>query len=384
MTRSMRIAHVTATFPPYWAGTGNVAYHNARLMHERGHEVTVFTAATPRDHEMTFPFPVERLPAAFRLGNAPFTPALARRLRGFDIIHLHYPFIFGAELTMWAAWRAGTTLVFSYHNQLQERRPLKRALFALYNLLVEPLLFRQAAHIVAVRKGHFLALHPRFANDPRLVEVPNGVDTDAFAPSDRRAARAALGWPADAPTALFVGALDQAHRFKYVDGLLRAFARVTVPDARLVIVGDGDLRPGLERLAGELGVRGRVAFLGRRAPEALPPIYGAADVSVLPSTGVESFGVVLIESMACGTPPIVADLPGVREAVAPDVDGLLVPPGDGAALTKALERALADVAATRAMGERGRAKVVRQYDWCVIGDRIEGLYATARVQAVPA
>lgn len=378
----MRIAHVTATFPPYWAGTGNVAYHNARLMHERGHEVTVFTAATPRDHEVTFPFAVERLPVVFRVGNAPFTPSLVRRLRGFDVIHLHYPYIFGAELVIWAAWRKRTPLVFSYHNQLQERHPVKRTLFALYNVLVEPLLFRQAARIVAVRRDHFLALHPRFADDPRLVEVPNGVDTHAFAPGDRKAARVALGLPAEAPVALFVGALDQAHRFKNVDGLLRAFARVTVPDARLVIVGDGDLRPGLTWLAGELGVGERVAFLGRRAPEALPPIYAAADVSVLPSTGVESFGVVLIESMACATPPIVADLPGVRVAVAHEVDGLLVPPGDEGAITQSLERALGDLPATCAMGERGRAKVVRQYDWRVIGDRIEVLYDLARATAV--
>lgn len=372
----MRIAHVTATFPPYWAGTGNVAYHNARLMHERGHEVKVFTAATPRDHEMTFPFAVERLPVVFRIGNAPFTPGLVRRLRGFDVIHLHYPFIFGTELTMWAAWRTGTPLVVSYHNQLQERHAIKRTLFGLYNLLVEPLLFRQSARIVAVRRGHFLSLHPRFAADQRLAEVPNGVNTDAFAPRDRRAARAELDWPADAPIALFVGALDQAHRFKNVDGLLRAFARVTVPEARLVIVGDGDLRAGLQRLAGDLGIGERVAFLGRRSPEDLPPIYGAANVSVLPSTGVESFGVVLIESMACGTPPIVADLPGVREAVMANGDGVLVAPGNEAALAMALERALGDVSATRAMGERGRAKVVRLYDWCVIGSLLENFYAT--------
>lgn len=380
----MRIAHVTATFPPYWAGTGNVAYHNARHMHERGHDVTVFTAATPSDSEMTFPFHVERLPVKFRIGNAPFTPALLDRLRGFDVIHLHYPFIFGAEMTMLAAWRTQTPLIFTYHNQLREQHLVKQALFTVYNLLVEPLLFRQAARIVAVRRDHFLSVHPRFAKDSRLVEIPNGVDTSVFAPRDRQAARAALGLPLDAPVVLFVGALDQAHRFKNVEGLLKAFARATVPDALLLIVGDGELRPSLEQLAGALGIADRVVFLGSRRPELLPPVYSASDVSVLPSTGVESFGMVVIESMACGTVPIIADLPGVRDAVTPSFDGLLIPPGDDVALALALERTLSDLPGVRVMGERGRAKIVRSYDWRAIGDQIEELYVLVRVGTVPA
>src|SRR5438270_13371710 len=89
-TAHMRIAHVTATFPPYWAGTGNVAYYHARTLTERGHDVTVFTATPHRGGSQRFPFAVEYLRAPFRLGNAPFTPHLVYRLRGFDLIHLHY------------------------------------------------------------------------------------------------------------------------------------------------------------------------------------------------------------------------------------------------------------------------------------------------------
>ncbi len=376
------IAHVSATFPPYWAGTGNVVYHNARLLHERGHRVTVFTARTPGAGELELPFRVERLPALFRLGNAPCTPDLVRRLRGFRLIHLHYPYIFGAEFALLAASLYRVPLVLTYHNRLLDPTPLKRALFGLYNRTAEPLLLLRTAKLLAVRREHFASLHPRAR--VRVAELANGVDTRAFAPGDRALARAELGLPDGVPVALFVGALDQAHRFKNVEGLLAAFARLPLPDARLLVVGDGDLRPALATQARALGLADRVRFLGARAPQALPTLYRAADVTVLPSTGVESFGLVLLESLACATPVIASDLPGVRTLVATgDVqedgrasgeDGLRVPPGDVAALRGALYALLSDPARAARMGRAGREKVVAEFDWRAVGDRLEGLY----------
>lgn len=382
LPRPLRIAHVTATFPPYWAGTGNVAYHNARLMHERGHHITVFTAQTsgekyispPSGVALTFPFRVVRLPAPFRLGNAPFTPGLLSGLQGFDLIHLHYPYIFGAELAWLASRLYSTPLLFTYHNRLQEHTPVKRELFGLYNALIEPLIFLSASRILAVRKEHLLAQHPGLRKDPRVREASNGVDTRLFSPGDPLEARRALGVSAQTPVALFVGALDPAHRFKNVDGLIRAFARVRVPAAELWVVGEGGLRAELEGLAGQLGLKERVRFLGKRTPDELPALYRAADVSVLPSTGVESFGLVLIESLACATPVIASALPGVRTLVTDGVDGHLVAPGDELALAEALELRLRERKAGQAMGQKGREKVLRLYDWEVIGEQLEHLY----------
>lgn len=372
----MRIAHVSATFPPYWAGTGNVAYHNARVLHERGHAVTVFTAGEAG--AVSFPFEVVRLPERLRLGNAPFTPALVGQLRGFDLIHLHYPYIFGAELTVLAARLYRTPLVLTYHNRLEEagRIVLKRLLFQGYNLGVEPLVFRSARRLLAVRREHLSTLYPHLEADPRLQELPNGVDTGLFTPGDRLEARRRYGVSDEAPVAIFVGALDQAHRFKNVDGLIRAFARVPLPEARLWIVGDGGLRPELEALARQLGLGGRVQFLGQHAPAALPPLFRAADVSVLPSTGVESFGLVLLESMACGTPVIASALPGVRTLVEEGVDGHLAAVGDEADLARLLELRLRRRDQAEAMGRKGREKVLREYDWSVIAGRLEETYAS--------
>lgn len=369
------IAHITATFPPYWAGTGNVAYHNARLLHEQGHDVTVFTASTSTDGTMAFPFPVVRLPPLFRLGNAPFTPRLLKSLRGFKLLHLHYPYIFGTEFALLAARYYRIPLVVTYHNRLTEDKLLKRFLFGIYNATAEPTLLCQATRLLAVRREHFLSLFPQ---QPFPVEeLSNGVDTDLFAPVDKAQARAALGLQTDAPIALFVGALDQAHRFKNLHGLLEAFANVPLQNARLHVVGEGNLRPSLEAHAHELGLASRVRFFGACPPEALPVHYSAADVTVLPSTHVESFGLVILESLACATPVIASDLPGVRtliETQAYRSDGLLVPPRDLQALGRALTDLLGDPLRARRMGSNGRQHVLVTYDWRIIGQRLEHLY----------
>ncbi|AEB11484.1 glycosyltransferase family 4 protein [Marinithermus hydrothermalis] len=370
----MRIAHVTATFPPYWAGTGNVAYHNARVLAERGHEVTVFTAQTSPNGALAAPFSVERLAVAFRLGNAPLTPSLLTRLEGFDLIHLHYPYIFGAEMTAWRAARGRVPLVVTYHNRLEDPSPFKRLAFGVYNRTIEGFVLRAAARVLAVSLDHLFHVHPRLRGASHLRELPNGVDTHLFRPVDPTQARAALGLSPEDRVVLFVGALDAAHRFKNFEGLLEAFARLALERKVLLVVGDGPLRRVYEDQARRLGVASRVRFLGPRAPQDLPPIYSAADVTVLPSIGVESFGLVLLESLACGTPVIASALPGVRTVVAHGSDGYLVPPGDVPALARALEELLADRARAVEMGCRGRARVEQRYAWPAIGARLEAVY----------
>ncbi len=359
----MKIAHVTATFPPYWAGTGNVAYHNARLLHERGHEVVVLTASTPRDHEIDFPFEVRRLPAPFRLGNAPLTPGLVGALKGFDIIHLHYPFIFGAELTALAARRFGIPLLITYHNDLLATG-VRGQLFRWYTASSQPWVLRRANLLIGTSQDY--AQHSLFQSttppEAAFAVLPNGVDIQQFQPGDRSSDRFAL----------LVGGLDRAHHFKGIRVMIEALSKV--PDAQAVIVGDGDLRSEYEVLAQQLAP-GRIRFAGRVSPGELSDLYSRATVGVLPSTTQgEAFGMVLIEAMAAGAPVIASNLPGVRTVVEHGQDGLLVEPGDVTGLADALNQLLSNPSRAREMGSRGRAKVHRLYDWNVIANTLERLY----------
>jgi glycosyltransferase involved in cell wall biosynthesis len=174
------------------------------------------------------------------------------------------------------------------------------------------------------------------------------------------------------PLVLFVGGLDSAHYFKGVSVLIDALAYLDGVHA--MIVGDGDLRASYEAQA-QTVAKGRVHFAGKVPLGELIALYQAATVTVLPSTTQgEAFGMVLIESMACGTPVVASDLPGVRTVVNNGVDGLLVAAGDATRLAGALAHFTDDTTTTRTMGEKGRAKVSRHYAWPHIGDRLEQLY----------
>lgn len=195
-----------------------------------------------------------------------------------------------------------------------------------------------------------LAALPWFAADKVRV-VHNGVDLAAFRPGgDGEALRRRWGVPAAAPLALAVGGLTPQ---KDHDLLARSAARLVrrLPEARVVVVGEGFLRAALE-------TRVRALALGNRflLPGFLPdvrPALAAADLLVLSSDN-EGMAWVLLEALACGLPIVATDVPGVRACVEPGRNGLIVPPRDEAALADALATLLADPARRRAMGVRSR------------------------------
>src|SRR3989338_8134629 len=114
----MRIAVITPTFPPYAGGIGNVAAFNARQAKSLGHEVEVFTPKYREVTEEITDLKITRVPPLFQYGNAAVVPTLPRMLKGFNIIHIHYPFFGGAEI-VWLYRRklkkSGTKIVLHYH-----------------------------------------------------------------------------------------------------------------------------------------------------------------------------------------------------------------------------------------------------------------------------
>jgi glycosyltransferase involved in cell wall biosynthesis len=375
---ALRIAHVTATFPPYRGGTGNVCYHNARELARRGHEVHVLTAAVAGApaRELRDGIAIQRLRPLVRLGNAPLLPGLAGALRGFDIVHFHYPF-FGGEPAALSVHLRRAPLVITYHQDVL----LSGALGMIEQVMrwsagrwtlrsADQLLFTSADY------SHASYVRPLLrGREQHVSELPNGVDSQVFTPGRPSAdMRARHGIAPSDQVALLVAGLDRAHYFKGVDIFLRALATLP-PSTRGMIVGDGDLRDQYQALATQLGLASRVIFAGRVPDAALPDYYRMADITVLPSiTMGEAFGLVLIESLACATPVIATRLPGVRTVVDHGRDGLLVEPGDPAALAQAIEQICWDGAARQAMGRAGRAKVEARYDWRQIGARLEQIY----------
>lgn len=373
----MRIAHVTPTFPPYMAGTSSVCYYNALGLAQTGQQVTVVTSNyPPGDHRYPPQIEVRRLPALLRLGNAPLLPGLLQ-LDGFDIIHLHHPFIFGSEL-IWALSRVRKIpYVITHHNDLVGIG-LRRHLFDLYSAFSTPVVFRGARKlgVVSLDWAASSRMTPQFRKRwCDVVELPNGVDTDLFRPGlDGLEARRQQGIPQDHQVVMFVGALDRAHPNKGVEHLLEAIATIADQCVTLMVVGDGDAKEQYVDMARDLGLIGRITFPGTISHQHLPQYIAAADVFVLPSKRSESFGMVLIEAMACGKPVIASNLPGVRTVVSDGQDGLLATPAHAADLAQKIETLLRDPERCRDMGQRGRAKVEEKYAWPKIIPQLVQLY----------
>ena len=173
---------------------------------------------------------VHRIEPLFAIGNAPLIPSIAR-IEGFDLLHLHYPFIFGSELTLLGRLRRRQrrqALLVHYKNRLIGSGA-RGALFEGYEHTVAPLLVGAADRICVLSPDHADSVpylrRTGERHSGKLVEMPNGVDTELFAPGgDGVGLRRSLGISDAAPVAAFVATLDRAHHFKRLDLAVQAMA----------------------------------------------------------------------------------------------------------------------------------------------------------------
>ena len=201
--------------------------------------------------------------------------------------------------------------------------------------------------------------------------VHSGVDLGRFRspPPDPEAKRRELGLPA---AARVVGCVARLAPVKGVQYLLEAVPRIraSVPEVVVVFVGDGELRPQLERRAQELGVDGVVRFLGlRRDVHEIVPLF---EVAVQPSLN-EGMGKAAVEAMAAGKPVVASAVSGLQDVVRPGRNGVLVPPGDPDALSRAVVDLLRDADRARRLGEAA-CRDADSYGVEAMVARLEALY----------
>ncbi|MGI8426115.1 MAG: glycosyltransferase family 4 protein, partial [Actinomycetota bacterium] len=206
--------------------------------------------------------------------------------------------------------------------------------------LAETAVYRRARHCIVLSTAFKRILIEDYRVPPwRISVIPPGVNLEQFSPGGKRASRDLLRIPQDTWVALAVRRLVPRTG---VEVLLRAwaeFSRHTKTDSLLVIAGEGPQAAALKRLADELGISNHVRFVGRVAEDQLADYYRSANVSVVPSIGLEGFGLAALESLACGTPVIASDSGGLPEALGSMGEGLIVESNDAQALFKALQKA---------------------------------------------
>jgi glycosyltransferase involved in cell wall biosynthesis len=220
-----------------------------------------------------------------------------------------------------------------------------------YERYILPAVFRRADALVAVSDTSLAARHPA------AHLIGPGVDLLRFAPAEREPA---------VPNLLYVGRIERSSAWKGIEVLLRAFAllRDRFPETRLTLVGGGDAVEDHRSLAERLGVADAVTFTGPLRGDDLVSAYQNASVVVLPSrTEAESFGLVLVEGMACERPVVGSRIGGIPAVIDDGTTGLLVRPDDPADLAEACGRLLADRELARRLGRAGRQTVLERWSW---------------------
>lgn len=371
----MKIAQVVCSYPPYRGGIGRVAYEYTERLRARGHNVHVFT---PRYKKVeNDPKHVHRVPSPIHVGNAGVVPSLFKRLSGFDLIHLHYPFFGGAEPTIVRkAIRADQGLVMTYHMDAVASG-LKGAIFSAHRRLLFPWLVSRADRILVSSQGYAdtCALQEVDGIQDRIEIHPFGIDATRFTPGREDELRRHYGIPLDAPTFVFVGGLDPAHHFKGLPELFQALDLVKNEEWHGVIVGEGSLRQSFEEMVATKKYAGRIHFAGSVSDEGLPKHYRMADFHLFPSTKrAEAFGIVAVEAAGTGIPSIASNLDGVRSVVLDGETGIIVNPGDIKGLSEAIQLLIDQVDLRERLGLSARKRVESTFHWEPLVSKLEQTY----------
>jgi len=380
MIRPLRIAMVTEYAYPVLGGISEHVHFLSRALAQLGHDVTVVTSHPPRatrpaadyidaDHRAHSGYRTVRighsipLPSNGSIARVSVGRALKRRLgrvqAPMDVVHSQG--LAGPFFPLWSlrASKAPCT-VGTFHTYFDGGHIAYRTL---HTYLATAL--GNADRKIAVSEACVMSTGQYFPDEVFDI-VPNGIDTEFFCPLERAAER--LPGPA---RILFVGRFDPRNG---LGTLLDAAAILKVRgyDFEVQVVGDGPTRALYEHHAKRAGVWDRVRWLGLLNEER-PELYRQATVLAAPCT-LASFGVILLEAFASGTPVVCADNIGFRQVIRDGAPGEFVPGNDPEALANGLATVLDDPGLREDWGRRGRAVAEQRYAWPIIARQIEEIY----------
>jgi glycosyltransferase involved in cell wall biosynthesis len=375
----MKIAQVVCTLPPYGGGIGVVAHYYSNELVEHGHEVVVFAPCSKKRVPQRQKYKIVQLRPVVGVGNAAFLPQLLWRLRDFDIVHFHVPFV-GATLyilLLKVMKRSKINLVLSYHMDLVGHG-LKKRVFDHYNKTSLRGVIQRADKIIVssfdyIQNSRIQKLYEKYKK--KFVEIPFGV-RKAFFPTPKNPSllsKYKIG--RDESIIGFVGGLDSAHYFKGVEYLITAISKIENKKIKAMIVGEGNLKKKYMDLAKNLGVLDRIIFAGYVEKTILPEHFNLFDIFALPSIDQsEAFGLVLLEAMACGKPLIASNLKGVRSVVIPGKNGLLIEPKNPTDLANKITHLLDNPDLMKQFAINGLEIVKNKYRWPIVVEQVEQVY----------
>ncbi len=365
-----KIGIVTEYFYPHLGGITEHVYYAAKEMARRGFEVVILTGFSGETCDVDLPPGIrvvrlgKSLPIFSNDSYAKVTVGwdLGKKIQRvleaerFDLLHIHSPAVM--VLPCLFGKYTNTVTIGTLHTYFD-----RAIFFRVFRRTVQRFLDKLDG-IVAVSPSCIAAMERYFRFGPHRV-IPNGVDAAWFQKTMGKTARHADG----TANVFFLGRLDPRNG---LDLLIDAFPRVLRrrPDARLIIAGDGPLKPLYEKMAGDL--LGKNIFFEGAINAERPDYFAASQVFCYPATKA-SFGITLLESMAAGVPVIAADNPGFRDLIRDGETGLLASPGDPEALSQAIVRLLEDEVLSRKLKANG-LKMAQEYAWPRVVDQLLAFY----------
>lgn len=364
----MHIVHYNLTTTTKEGGVETFVWDLAREQARIGQRVTIVSGAGPvrRDapgvEVKTAPYidrdrfalgPLRRAWAIRKLlERLSMLPRAFGLLADADLVHIHKPY----DLPL-APFLRRRRVPLVYHGHGEGFFPGDRRLC------------RSASALLSCSTYNAATLRRHYGRDATVVF--NGVDVERFSPQPPdRDLRARLLGGGDTLVLLpgrFMPWKGQQHA-------IEALRRLAMPRVRLVLVGDGDTRGGLETQAREAGVSGQVVFAGTVPHVDMPRYYAVADLVLGTSFASETFGMALAEAMACGRPVLASTWPGFDDVVTDGETGVRYAAAEPEALARALGDVLADAEKRARVAEAGRARVHARFTWAQVAARVQAAY----------
>lgn len=370
--KSMRVALISEFYYPHLGGVTEHVHHLARELRRLGHQAYIITSRMDKKtNDEPFVIRLGRSQLFFSNGSfCRFT--IGRNLfselksilqqERIELVHLHSALtptlgIIGLE----AAKRLDLPVVATFHSWFPKH--------PFFQIFQKPLQ-KQMDYIrvkIAVSQP-VVEAHSRYFKVEWKI-IPNGVDLEYFQPNGYRSfEELGIG-----PRLLFLGRLDPRNGLSTI---IQAMAGINkqFSEAKLIVAGDGPLRRFYERRVKKLHLEGKVLFLGQVKDER-PELYSSSDLYLCPTTRA-SFGITLLEAMACGTPLVISDIIGFRELIDGGQEARLVPPRDVQAWARTITELLNNREKREQMRLAGLLKV-RQFSWPKIVEQVVEVYERA-------
>ena len=365
--------------PHAYGGVENGTYQLAKQMAKKGHDVFVFTTSDNGgdSYEEYGNIHIHRYSKNFSIGRAPisFGSLYKPIISGIklDIVHARMGNLPVPLTGYWYSRRHSVPYIVSYHGDWDATfgSPGRRVGVFLFNNLLCDYILSNADKIIALSKEHAHESKILGKYLDNIVVIPNGLNPEEFEiPYTKEQCRENLGLPGKAKIILFLGSLTP---IKAPDILVKSMKIVldSIPDAYLVIAGDGPMEQELIELTERLGIGASVRFTGFVSDEK-SQYYKAADIFVLPSRH-EAFGNVLLEASASGLPIVVSDIRSVRAIVDEECNGLFAQIDDEVDFAQKIVYLLRNEVVRREKGANAREKC-EPFTWDAIATKTERLY----------